>query len=908
MTQTLPTTFDALLELFQGSTPEELAKYAEVARPYLERPWIYQDGPQAEAYHSPADELLYGGAAGGGKALSVDEKVVTPFGFRRMGDLRVGDTVCAADGTPTKIIGVYPQGVRPLYRVRFQDGASVLADADHRWNYSVASRGWRKSGRAWKVGTTAQLANLLAAGARPLIPLCGPLKLTKAYKSPQRLIDPYVLGLLLGDGYTKQSGPGAKWSFASTDAELINALPGDWVFDSGCSYRLRGAGRERLLAEYERLGLAGCGAKTKFVPEPYKWAGVEDRRALLQGLMDTDGTNDDRGHPSFTSISRQLSDDVAWLVRSLGGRAAVTEKETGKETAYTVYIRVADSSTLFRLERKRCRGSRYQHGAPKRRIVSIEYEEDGEAVCIAVDHPDSLYVVGEGCVVTHNTDLILGLATTAHERSLIIRAQAKDLDGLWDRLQEIIPDPAVNNTQKRSFRTPDGRLIEGGHLDTPGSERSWQGRPHDLLAFDEAAQLQEARVVFLSNWVRSVNPLQRKRMVFATNPPLPEIVNGKLVTTGTGEWLKSWFAPWLEPLYPDPAKPGELRWCYMRSEGDRYATVWVAGPGYYNTQTGEYVPEPNANQISKGVVSAAKSRTYIPARVADNRYLAGTGYVERMSATPEPMRSMLLNGDFTVRVADDEMQIIPTAWVLAAQRRWQERSWEDVRALRQLVLAGDVAQGGADMTVLAALYETNYFEEPLAQPGAQTPTGVEVMLLLLNERLHNSIIALDGTGGWAGSTRDLMSTHHQIECEMHISSQSDGSFEPQGRFKYLNQRIKMWWEFRLALDPTSGYDICLPPGSRILSQLTAVHYGHDRTGKYLIAESKDEVRKRIGASTDEADAMLIAWQYREQALMQLLRDPAVDVITRLNRRRMAAEEQQRMRDIDDSLYDPRGGW
>lgn len=891
----------------RGMSPAQRSKLAKLASKQLQRAWLPQPGPQSDAYFSEADETLYGGAAGGGKALADDERVVTPFGFRRMGDLKVGDTVCAADGTHTKVIGVYPQGVRPLYRITFQDGVSVLADAEHRWKYSIARKAWRKSGREWKIGTTAQLAQMMDAGARPLIPLCQPLKLTKAYKTPQRVVDPYVLGLLLGDGYTKQNGPGAKWSFASEDPELIAALPGDWVPDRGPNYRLRGAERRLLMAEFARMGLAGCGALTKFIPEPYKWAPAADRLSLLQGLMDTDGTNDDRGHASFTSISRQLADDVAWLVRSLGGRATVSEKVTTGHLAYTVYIRTADSSSLFRLERKRARGTAYQHGDPKRRIESIVYECDAPATCIAVDHPDSLYVVGEGCIVTHNTDLLLGLATTRHERSVIFRRQSTDLATIWNRLMALTNGRRTKvNASTRKMSLADGRFIEFGHLEKPNSEKTWQGNAHDLYGFDEAAQLDEAKVLFVIQWLRSTTEGQRKRVVFATNPPIPEYdANGQLVDTGTGAWLKEWFAPWLDERYPNPAKPGELRWCFMRTDGDRYTTVWVDGPGGYDPDTGAPLPDYTHEDVAAGKVSVAISRTFIKSLLKDNAYLANTGYAQKLSNTPEPLKSLLLNGTFTLKVEDHPFQVIPTQWVLEAQERWHKRNREgNLHLLRQLVLSGDVAQGGMDTTVLASLLETDYFEEPFAQPGRLTPTGKEVAGLILLKRRDNALIVLDGTGGWAGSTRDLLDTHHQITAEMCIASEGAHEWTEDNRYKLVTVRTSMWWQFRQALDPKSPYKIALPPSTRLATQLTTPLFSIK--GNQLWVESKDEVRKRLsGASTDEADAVIQAWRYRDQALAERFHytPDIVDRIVHGKTPKTMREMQHQAMELDDPLKD-----
>lgn len=501
------------------------------------------------------------------------------------------------------------------------------------------------------------------------------------------------------------------------------------------------------------------------------------------------------------------------------------------------------------------------------------------------------------------SDLIVGLATTAHERSLVFRAQSKDLDGFWDRLNDVMNGRVESkNDVKRRMVTTDGRLIEGGHLDAPGSERAWMGRPHDLIAFDEAAQLAEMRVVFVMQWLRSTNPAQRKRVVFATNPPIPEFDDaGNLVDRGLGEWLKRWFAPWIDDLYPNPAQPGELRWCFMRAEGDRLVTIWVDGPGKYDPESGEPRPDASQEDIDKGRVVVAKSRTFIRSLLTDNVFLRGTGYAEKLSTSPEPLKSMLLNGDFTVRGEDHPMQIIPTQWVLAAQERWKARDEADVLTLRQLVLYGDLAQGGADTTVLAPLCETDYFDELVTAPGSKTPTGKEVAQLLLEERLDGSLIVLDATGGWAGATAAVLEErYHMTECvELHTVSKTDGSVTPDLVYRYANLRAKMWWEFRLALDPSSGFRICLPPSHRLLTQLTTPHWFV--RGKELFVESKDDIRKRLmGASTDEADAVLGAWQYRDQALVRLARHQP-SLIERLNGRTGTPAAH-------DDDYDPRDGW
>lgn len=504
------------------------------------------------------------------------------------------------------------------------------------------------------------------------------------------------------------------------------------------------------------------------------------------------------------------------------------------------------------------------------------------------------------------SDLIIGLALTQHERSLIFRRQSNDLDGLWDRLTAVAaPIEESNNTVKKQLRTKDGRLIEGGHLEKPGSERSWMGRPHDLIAFDEGAQLDELKVSFVTQWLRSTTPGQRKRVVIATNPPIPEIgSDGQMVDNGSGDWLLRWFAPWLDDTFPDPAAEGELRWCFMKRVGDRFETVWVHGPGYYLPDTGEHVPEPDPADLSAGRLSSSRSRTFIRSLVVDNVFLKDTGYAESLSGTPEPLKSMLLLGRFDVKGEDHPMQVIPTLWVLAAQQRWMDRQHE-IKKLRQLVLSGDIAQGGADMTILASLLETDVIDELLVQPGRLTPTGKEVLAMILTERRDRSLLVLDATGGWAGSTMMALEAHHDIEVEQFVASKGSSEYTPDMVYQYANQRSRMWWNGRLMLDPKSGFDFCLPPSTRLRAQLTTPQW--QPKGKQLYIESKDEIRKRLsGSSTDEADAVLQAMLYRDQALAMRQREE-IDVVDRLVHG-MTRADQQRMRGMAQELNDPLADW
>lgn len=428
------------------------------------------------------------------------------------------------------------------------------------------------------------------------------------------------------------------------------------------------------------------------------------------------------------------------------------------------------------------------------------------------------------------TDLLLGLALTEHHRSVIFRRAYVDLRGVEERLLEILGNRDGYNGADKVLKL-DGRLLEFGALERPGSELGWQGRPHDLIGFDEGAQLQEAKVRFVLGWLRTTTQGQRTRVVIASNPPIG----------GEGEWLVSWFAPWLDPMFPNPAKDGELRWCVTSAKGE---TIWVEGAGVFTID---------------GMDLEATSRTFIPARLDDNPYLKGTNYRAQIMSLDEPLRSKLLQGDFLAGKQDDERQVIPSSWIEAAQARWKAMQRPK---LKMLALGVDVAQGGPDGTVLAPLYGT-WFDELVVRPGVDTKNGPAVAAVVIETMRDNCQINMDLTGGWGISAKD-----HLNSLGIYVNGIvfSGGSLERtrDGRLGFANERAEMLWRLREALDPSKGENLALPPDRKLAAELGAATW--KLRGDRILIESKDDIKARLGVSPDRADAVMLAWHKRDQAL------------------------------------------
>ena len=359
-----------------------------------------------------------------GRAQPVYSKVLTPLGWREIGSLEPGDWVIGSNGRPTQVLGVYPQGQKPVFRVTLTDGASTLACAEHLW--AVRTPSDKRRGKPARILQTQELqANLKTAHPhRYELPLVAPVE----FPAQDVPLDPYALGLLLGDGcFTGKTTP----TFATADPELAQALGAALsplgvalTHKSGVDYMLNHREGRRggvivanpLTRALRELGLEGAYSHTKFVPERYLFNSSAVRLAVLQGLLDADGGPvTQRGRTCrvhYTTTSERLRDDVLFLVRSLGGvarwrtRRAEGRKPSsakGREIgAYILDIRLPAGLPPFRLSRKARAYAQEGGGRPMRLVKAIEPAGQAQTVCIRVAAPDHLYVT-EDFILTHNT-------------------------------------------------------------------------------------------------------------------------------------------------------------------------------------------------------------------------------------------------------------------------------------------------------------------------------------------------------------------------------------------------------------------------------------------------------------------------------------------------------------------------
>lgn len=367
---------------------------------------------------------------GKGKALRSCEPVLTPTGWVPIGQLQIGDDVCAPDGTVTKVNGVYPQGTLPLYKVTFRDGRFTYACKDHLWKVYYKNTSPHKR---WRIVNTIEMLRLISMpNPRVYVPLMEPWTGIKSNLP----LDPYLLGALIGDGSITGAN---KLRFSSPDeyivakvSEKLSELGHRLQYTGNCDYNIYPTelkGINHLANALSALKLLGKTSLNKFIPPNYLDATVEDRWALLNGLIDTDGTVGKEGHITYSTSSLTLANNVQYLVRSLGGMCKKStkipfythngEKKQGNDN-YVLHIRIKDPKRVCTLPKKQDRiPEEYQYNDLKLQVKSIELDGEDEAVCIAVDHLDKLFITKD-FIVTHNTFTALYSVAQMKMRCMII--------------------------------------------------------------------------------------------------------------------------------------------------------------------------------------------------------------------------------------------------------------------------------------------------------------------------------------------------------------------------------------------------------------------------------------------------------------------------------------------------------
>jgi len=492
-------------------------------------------------------KFILGDDMGLGKFLVNDTIIYTPFGVKKIGDIMIGDKVIGSDGKFCNVIGVFPQGLKETYKITFNDGFTILSGDEHLWSVSSPNYGDNtKNGRIKKslILSTKQMyeggkITVMGNGVNSTksyeletyykslngnnkwqIPIVKPIHFENKSILP---IDPYLLGLGLGDGSFNKKN--IKFSLHKDDYdELFN------------NFNLK----ENKPQENKRNGYINVGnslfdlkiehtrSHNKFIPDIYKYSSIEDRLSILQGLMDTDGhcMLSKKGEfcgTEFSTISEKLCDDLAEIVHTLGGicrkksRRSYYKKNGVRvecNISYRLNIKMPKGMNPFRLKRKSERYNEPKKYPTGRYITNIEKYGEDECTCISVDSPDKLYVA-EHAIVTHNTTSTIIASLEAGSKKVLIICPAT-LKINWKREIENYSDKSVYIAEGKNFSTDSDfviinyDIIKNFHDPKKKDESQILLAKFDLVIIDEAHYIKNAqaqRTKLINDIVKNVDRL-----------------------------------------------------------------------------------------------------------------------------------------------------------------------------------------------------------------------------------------------------------------------------------------------------------------------------------------------------------------------------------------------------------------
>lgn len=370
--------------------------------------------------------------SGVGKALPNSSRIPTPSGWKTIGDIREGDYLFDALGKPTKVLAIYPQGEKEVYEIKFKDGRSVRCCDEHLWSFQSTKRLDKFEKREYITSSLKDMMGLSLKKGRGY-EYAIPQQKAVEYDEKKHFIPSYVFGLMLGDGSFRQHESNKSFQYSSENEELPKTIGKlcnwdvkknsdknyTWYF----AYLDRQTERKKNVWVEEVLNecpeLINAKSEDKFIPRSYLEDSVENRLALLNGLLDSDGSVDKKGRVGFYTISSKLKDGVIELCQSLGFKTSVSiDSHKSTNICYIVHItgKPEEKRKLFRLRRKHQLIENWYNNAKRKErnnynpIVDIQdlgYKE--EMTCFYVDNKEHLFLTDD-FIPTHNTRFLVGEA------------------------------------------------------------------------------------------------------------------------------------------------------------------------------------------------------------------------------------------------------------------------------------------------------------------------------------------------------------------------------------------------------------------------------------------------------------------------------------------------------------------
>ena len=494
----------------------------------------------------------------------------------------------------------------------------------------------------------------------------------------------------------------------------------------------------------------------------------------------------------------------------------------------------------------------------------------------AFHHPADELFYG-GAAGSGKTDLILGLSAFA-KHSLLLRREFPRCRAIIERSREIfarnisIHARDSYNESLHLWRLSESNTIQIGSVQYEQDWQKYQGQAHDLKCWDELTEFSEMQFRKINIWNRHPDPSVRCRIVATGNPP----------TTVDGEWVLDYWGAFIDPDYDgDRAEQGSLVWFVRKYIGEEDQDVEIARTPLSEVKEymarGEMPPRPiHEYTLPNGTVKQleGRSRSFIGGKVEDNPVLMAKGYDKTLEALPIELRTRFREGNFIRIVESTDLQVIPTAWVVAAMDRWVahmgtksldfNNAISIYRTKNQVpnmsAMGVDPSRGGDDETAIAVRF-ADWIAPLHLTKGKYVEDGDAVRDIIHNLRIGNPQINIDVVGVGSSPYDSCKKMGWSVIAINGGASATDRNNKPltdrTGLLRFRDMNAMLAWKLMEALDPQYNPTLMLPPDPKLKAELCSIRRASIDGGVVSI-ESKKEVKKRLGRSPDRADAVKYA--------------------------------------------------
>ena len=829
-------------------------------------------GGQSRFVRSNVDVCFFGGVLGGGKLISVDEQVLTPKGWVKNGTLKKGDIICTPFGKPTKIVEVFPHKNKDIYIFRTTDGRECQAGLEHLWEVRTRKQlhKYRQhhENKNFMVLTTKEIMDGMAEGKKYFLPI----PKAQEFEEKDYLIHPYVMGVLLGDGcISKGCLKGSFISISNPEIDIVNKVAELTHCTNVKRYdELRNQFYIDDVYEYQQYLIdnrLNTTSQYKYIPQEYLWGSIEQRRQLLYGLLDTDGSVGSKNRYSFSTTSERLKDDFIYLCRSLGYIATYNVDKRDKYNsgcAYDICIQTDDIIFTSKKHLERYYKNKKwieENGFYKRtydhvRVESIKYKCNEDALCILVEDKDHLYIAGD-FMTTHNTfGAVMYMAEHALDsrfRGCFIRRTLGDLKvagGVVEKFQEVYGDNiTVKISENPLIRFKNsGAEVECRQIQNEDMKRvteTWKGSEYDVIAFEELTGFEWTTFKYLLT--RNRGKAKNTGHIIATTNPKHN------------HWVRKFIDGYIKDSHIDPDMDGVVRYFYVAGETVD-DVVWG--------DSKEQVYERCKEQIDRNVRAAKskdvtyknfiKSFCFYLGKTSENTTMLKNNpdYFGSIAAAGAKQTAIFIDGNWDIDEDEDEENIpIHHEWAKACLVN-------DGCTNGDLWVTADLADVGKDNCVFLAWNGFHIFGiEVISNQTTPFENAQRLQLFAADHNVPDSHIIYDGT-------RALYISDYIPDAIPFISSYSPrGIFRNNARYLKDECYLRLTYVIKnamLSFDPEivnklynhQHINSLLTVGEEFIDECNVVRFEKMPNGKMKL-ENKKAMNQRLGRgrSMDLLDPM-----------------------------------------------------